>query len=380
MMITERSMEFKKDKKFKIMQITDMQEIPAVSPDTTALIEAAVEAEKPDLVVYTGDQIKGYGVTYKGKGKELENAVAATIKKLLEPVTKRNIPFAVTFGNHDRQVGISNKDQFEHIYKSLPNCIGEQAEGIDGGGTYCIPIKSSDGSGKDAFCLYLFDSGTDAKGGGYEPFDTKIIEWYKKARDKLKEKNGSYIPTIVFQHIPLCEYYNVLKRVKKSHKGAIRAFRTHKNEYYVLGDTCRKGDMLCEPPSIPNENTGEFDAISEKGDVMAVFVGHDHKNSFVGRYKNIDLGFTQSSGFNVYGNRTKRGVRIITLDENKPGEYETYTRTFEELVGTKVQKPVYDYLSSKMPETVDAAIPMIAKAVGILAAILVIIILLAKFL
>lgn len=380
MMITERSMEFKKDKKFKIMQITDMQEIPAVSPDTTALIEAAVEAEKPDLVVYTGDQIKGYGVTYKGKGKELENAVAATIKKLLEPVTKRNIPFAVTFGNHDRQVGISNKDQFEHIYKSLPNCIGEQAEGIDGGGTYCIPIKSSDGSGKDAFCLYLFDSGTDAKGGGYEPFDTKIIEWYKKARDKLKEKNGSYIPSIVFQHIPLCEYYNVLKRVKKSHKGAIRAFRTHKNEYYVLGDTCRKGDMLCEPPSIPNENTGEFDAISEKGDVMAVFVGHDHKNSFVGRYKNIDLGFTQSSGFNVYGNRTKRGVRIITLDENKPGEYETYTRTFEELVGTKVQKPVYDYLSSKMPETVDAAIPMIAKAVGILAAILVIIILLAKFL
>ncbi len=373
-------MEFKKDKKFKIMQITDMQEIPAVSPDTTALIEAAVEAEKPDLVVYTGDQIKGYGVTYKGKGKELENAVAATIKKLLEPVTKRNIPFAVTFGNHDRQVGISNKDQFEHIYKSLPNCIGEQAEGIDGGGTYCIPIKSSDGSGKDAFCLYLFDSGTDAKGGGYEPFDTKIIEWYKKARDKLKEKNGSYIPSIVFQHIPLCEYYNVLKRVKKSHKGAIRAFRTHKNEYYVLGDTCRKGDMLCEPPSIPNENTGEFDAISEKGDVMAVFVGHDHKNSFVGRYKNIDLGFTQSSGFNVYGNRTKRGVRIITLDENKPGEYETYTRTFEELVGTKVQKPVYDYLSSKMPETVDAAIPMIAKAVGILAAILVIIILLAKFL
>ena len=380
MMITERPMEFKKDKKFKIMQITDMQEIPAVSPDTTALIEAAVEAEKPDLVVYTGDQIKGYGVTYKGKGKELENAVAATIKKLLEPVTKRNIPFAVTFGNHDRQVGISNKDQFEHIYKSLPNCIGEQAEGIDGGGTYCIPIKSSDGSGKDAFCLYLFDSGTDAKGGGYEPFDTKIIEWYKKARDKLKEKNGSYIPSIVFQHIPLCEYYNVLKRVKKSHKGAIRAFRTHKNEYYVLGDTCRKGDMLCEPPSIPNENTGEFDAISEKGDVMAVFVGHDHKNSFVGRYKNIDLGFTQSSGFNVYGNRTKRGVRIITLDENKPGEYETYTRTFEELVGTKVQKPVYDYLSSKMPETVDAAIPMIAKAVGILAAILGITILLAKFL
>ena len=147
-------MKFNKGKKFKIMQITDIQEIPAVSPDTIALLEAAIETEKPDLVVYTGDQIKGYGVTYRGKGKELENAVAATIKKLLEPVTKRGIPFAVTFGNHDRQVGISNKDQFEHIYKSLPNCIGEQAKGIDGGGTCCIPIQSSDGS-KDAFCICL---------------------------------------------------------------------------------------------------------------------------------------------------------------------------------------------------------------------------------
>ena len=168
-------MRMNKDGLFKIMQITDMQEIPKVSPDTMALLDAAIEDEKPDLVVYTGDQIKGYGVSYKGKGKELENAVAKTINTLLEPVTKRNIPFAVTFGNHDRQVGISNKDQFNDIYKALPNCIGTQAEGIDGGGTYNIPIKASDGSDRDAFNLYLFDSGTDAKGGGYEAFDKKII-------------------------------------------------------------------------------------------------------------------------------------------------------------------------------------------------------------
>lgn len=373
-------MKFNKNGKFKIMQITDMQEIPAVSPDTMNLLEAAVETEKPDLVVYTGDQIKGYGVTYKGKGKALEEAVAKTISTLLSPVTKRNIPFAVTFGNHDRQVGISNKDQFENIYKSLPNCVGEQAEGIDGGGTCAIPIEASDGLGKTIFNLYLFDSGTDAKGGGYEPFDRKIIEWYKNERERLKSQNGSYVPSIVFQHIPMCEYYNVLKQVKKSHKGAIRAFRTHKNEYYVLGDTCREGDEFLEPPSIPNENTGEFDAVSEKGDVLAVFVGHDHKNSFVGRYKNVDLGFTQSSGFNVYGNRTHRGVRIIELDENNPRDYKTYTRTFEQLVGTKVNRPVFDYLTSKAPETMDAAIPMILKGVTVVVALAVIIALLAALL
>ncbi len=373
-------MRFHNHSTFKIMQITDIQEVPDVSPDTIRLLESAIEAENPDLIVYTGDQIKGYGVTYKGKGSELESAVAKTIKTLLEPVTRRGIPFAVTFGNHDRQVGISNKDQLEKIYKTLPNYVGESANGMNLSAASYIPIKASDGSDKDVFNLYLFDSGTDAKGGGYEPFDKKIIEWYKKTRDALKEKNGAYVPSIIFQHIPMPEYYNVLKRVKRGERGAIRAFRAHKNEYYKLGDTCAKDDILLEPPSIPNENTGEFNAISQCGDVLAVFVGHDHKNSFVGRYKNIDLGFTPSCGFNVYGNRTKRGVRCIILDENHPKTYHTYVRTYEELVGKKVSRPVFDYLSSKAPETVDAAIPMIGRLLGIIAAIAVILIVLCALL
>ena len=342
-------MQFKSDGTLKIMQITDMQEIPAISPDTLALLDAAVEAEHPDLVIYTGDQIKGYGVTYKGKTKkELEAAVAKTITALLEPVTRRHIPFAVTFGNHDRQVGISNADQFNDIYKSLPGCIGEQAEGIPG--------------------------------GGYEAFDPAIIDWYRKTRDALKAETGHYVPSLVFQHIPMPEYYHVLRRVKKSEKGAIQAFRTHKNEFYKLGDTCRPGDMLEEPPSIPDINNGEFDALHEKGDILGVFVGHDHKNSFVGRYKDMDLGFTQSAGFNVYGNRTKRGVRCFVLHEDDPTHYDTYTRTYEELVGTKVHRPVFDYLSSKAPATMDAAIPMIVKTVVGLAVIVALIILLAKLL
>ena len=80
-------MKFNKDGKFKIMQITDIQEIYNVSNDTLKLLEAAVEKEKPDLVVYTGDQIKGYGVTYKGMGSELVNNVAKTIDKIVVSMT-----------------------------------------------------------------------------------------------------------------------------------------------------------------------------------------------------------------------------------------------------------------------------------------------------
>lgn len=70
---------------------------------------------------------------------------------------------------------------------------------------------------------------------------------------------------------------------------------------------------------------------------MAIYVGHDHKNNFIGTYKNVDLGFTPSSGFNAYGNRTKRGVRCFILDEKEPDSYKTYSRTYEDLVGKKCQ-------------------------------------------
>lgn len=73
-----------------------------------------------------------------------------------------------------------------------------------------------------------------------------------------------------------------------------------------------------ESPAIPDINTGEFDAIAEKGDVMAMFVGHDHINSFVGHYQNVDLVYTPGSGFNVYGPGVERAVRVIELNENQP--------------------------------------------------------------
>lgn len=361
-------MRFNSDGKFKIMQITDIQEIPKVSPDTLKLINAALESEKPDLAVFTGDQIKGYGVSYKGRGNELTENVAETVRTLLKPVTDRHIPFAVTFGNHDRQVGISNEEQFEKIYKALPGCIGEQVEGIDGGGTYHIPILSSDGK-RTAFNIYLFDSGTDAKGGGYEPFSPEIIAWYRKKRDELKAENGDYVPSIVFQHIPMFEHYNVLRRVGKHEKGAIPAFRVHKGEYYKTDESkCVEGSVLLEPPSIPDINTGEFEALKEKGDVLGVYVGHDHKNSYVGKTDDIDVGFTPSAGFNVYGNGKQRGVRCFVLDEKNPRNYKTYTRTYKQLCDGKLNTPLKDAVWRVVPTTMDMAKPMIAKALAAIAA------------
>lgn len=338
---------FNSNKKFKIMQITDIQETTNISADTLNLLNSALDKEKPDLVVLTGDQIKGYGISYKSK-----EDVVNTIRKIMSPITTRNIPFAVTFGNHDSQAGISNEEQMDEIYKKLPNCV--YSDTAYGAGTYNIPIYSSD-KGKVIFNIYLMYSGTDKKGGGYESVTKEQIEWYKSTRDSLS------VPSILFQHIPLCEYYNLLKRCSRFAPKSIRAYRTHKNEFYTLAKTTQ-GDFL-EPPSIPDENIGEFDAIAEKGDMLAVFVGHDHKNSFIGKYKNVTMGFTPSAGFNEYGNGLNRGVRIIELDENNINSFETRVVTYKDLGFTKLKKPIKDFIYRHFPATVDAAIVLIRNIV-----------------
>ena len=48
-----------KDGKFRILMIADTQEGKRVNPDTLALINASLDEAKPDMVVYSGDQIWG---------------------------------------------------------------------------------------------------------------------------------------------------------------------------------------------------------------------------------------------------------------------------------------------------------------------------------
>ena len=111
-----------------------------------------------------------------------------------------------------------------------------------------------------------------------------------------------------------------------------------------------------EAPAAPYTNSGEIDAFLEKKEVLGVYVGHDHNNSFVANYKGIDLGYSQGAGFNVYGPGYKRGMRIFDIDEN--GTYETKTVTFGELCGKEVKnKPkfvVYSYVPTSVSQVTTA--------------------------
>lgn len=343
-----------KNGNFRIMQIADTQEIPTVSPDTIKLICAALDKAKPDLVVFTGDQIKGYSSFFLGENgrKNAEN----TIRALIKPLEDRNIPFTMTFGNHDGEAALRKNEQFE-LYKQSPMFIYGDEASEDDKATFCLNID-------DKFLIYLFDTHSKAADGGYSGVKPEQIDWYRSVRDSYEK----VLPSLVFQHIPTPEYFDVIKKVRRFTKGSVRAFGNHKNEFYTLDPyNCGLRDFMKESPAAPFSNVGQIDAFLEKGEVLGVYVGHDHNNSFVANYKGIDLGYTQGAGFNVYGPGLDRGVRIFDIDEN--GKYETKTITFGELCGSKVKNKAKFAVYTYAPTSVSQVVTSVKEAAVVAAAV-----------
>lgn len=355
---------FNSDGKFRILQLADIQEIPLYSEDTDLFLRAALEKTKPDLVVLTGDQIKGYAPSFF-LGNRRENFYKV-INRLMKPIVDAGVPFAVTFGNHDSQVGVSKPEQLD-FYKTFPGCVADNEDNLPGAATFHLPILSSKDD-KVKFNIYVVDSHEDAVLGGYEPIDEKQIRWYRRIRDELAEQNGGkVVPSLVFQHVPVPEFYDALEKVEKRDDRAMKMYGIHKGEYYRLSEeTVKNGGLFGEPPSTPDINSGEFEAMCERRDVIGIYVGHDHKNSFVIRYGGMDLGYTQCCGFNSYGPGVQRGVRVIDLNEENPREYTTEVLTYKDLVGNEVKNKFRGYFYEYAPDNVDAFIDG-AKKAGIVA-------------
>lgn len=341
-----------KDGKFKIMQIADIQEDYPVNPDTIRLIEAAVEKEKPDLVVFTGDQIQGYSSCYKTDTYE---KVKKVIEEFTAPISKRGIPFTLTFGNHDDDCVTSKKAQLE-LYASHDGYILGKAHSKEDPATHYLNIRDSKGE-KDIFSLYFIDSNKKEPDGAYSPVRRDQIEWIEE-----KRKSNGYLPALAFQHIPVPEFYNVLKKVPFWTKGAVEAYKSRKNTFWKLeGD----GGFMGETPAVPEINNCEFDSLREHGDILGLFVGHDHNNSFVRKLKGVDLGYTQGAGYNTYGPGKKRGVRMFELYEDDLRNYKTYTVTAGELgVYRPSSKPVQEFIYRNAPTSVDEVLTN-AKRVAI---------------
>lgn len=295
------NLKFRADGTFRIVVFADCQD--DYSPDSRMInfMGTALDNEKPDLVVFTGDNVVESSISRFTTG----------LQKLLQPLISRNIPYAYTLGNHDAEQ--IDKAQMHDVYMSLGRCMTYNADDrIYGYGNCNIPIYSHDGT-EMLFNLWMLDTGSDSV--HYDQLD-----WFKRTDKAIEEAQGHKINSLVFQHIIMRECVNFLTKATsslsstRSYNGIEYAKKLNSNAFGYLGE------FPC-----PGGNSGEFDALRGRGDVLGIVTGHDHSNSFVGRYDGIDFIQTPGMSFASYGDTNCRGYRVIELNENNPSAYSTHT-------------------------------------------------------
>lgn len=318
---------FNKDGKFKIMQISDTQDIDIPREATIMFMEKALDAEKPDLVVFTGDQLAGGKI-------ETAEGVYAGIKAIVQPVVDRGIPFTVVFGNHDSDDGcpVSRDEQFAY-YQTFPGCLAYDAvPEMYGTGTHNLPIYASEGN-ETKFNLWMIDSNDyDRENGGYDYVHQDQIDWYENTSKALEAKEGHLVPSIVFQHIIVPEVAELLVDSPFSGENALSKKINGENKLLMLKPGKASG-ILLEFPCPSDTNSGQFASWKARGDVIAATFGHDHINTFVGNVDGIDLVMCPGVTFQSYGRYITRAVRIFELDENDPWSYDTHLYKYTDAFG-----------------------------------------------
>ncbi len=353
-----------KNGKLKVMQLSDLQDTKNTSVDTLQFVDSAIAKVKPDFIILTGDQLDVVGLW--GKGEKAEKNVEIAIRRLFSVIEKHNIPYVLTFGNHDRETGVSNEEQAE-VYKTLKNCIcfDDLNDGRPDVGTFNVPVLSTDGE-RVALNFFVMDTHSKTKGVGYEGVNDKQLEWYRAVGEKLKAENGGeLVPSMVFQHIPVSNIMELFKEVPKRTKGAECDFVKDNPRYWILDEEKLFHNYTYgETPSM-TLGTKQFDAMKAQGDVFAMYFGHDHYNSFAGKVDGIDLGYCPGTGYNSYGTK-HRAFRVFEFDENDVKNYKTYSLNYKDCCKQMKTAPLKNAFSYWSPCNPSAAGPFVAKILAVL--------------
>lgn len=274
------SLSFNREGTFKIAQFTDIHHKPGKveSEPPLQLISYILEAEKPDLIVFSGDIVTG-------------KPVAEGWKEVLAPVVNAGIPFAVTLGNHDDEHDLS-REQIRELLNQFPGYLGKNVLNASPYDDYVVHIKAD--RPEEGALLYFLESNaysTHEKVKGYGWFSHDQVNWYRKVSRENALNDGGRLPALAYFHIPLPEY-----RIAFNSEAPRRGQR---NE-----DECA-----------PQINTGMFAAMLLEGDVMGTFTGHDHMNDYLVNHFGIALAYGRwSGGKNTYG-KLLHGSRIVLLEK-----------------------------------------------------------------
>lgn len=330
---------FVTDEEFKVMQLTDVHiggGAFSKSKDESAInaVATMIQAEKPDLVIVTGDIV--FPVPYaSGTLNNLkESEIFATLMEQL------NVYWAIVFGNHDTELySYYTREDLSEFYSQdrWEHCLYlEGDENVDGYGNYVINVENTKGMITHSFVMMDSHAYTDGDYFGiawkYDNIHENQVEWYKNTINELNAKNkaafdklniieqGAYLATIgelepkvkssIYIHIPLVEYRDAWTEYKENN------YQDTESVEKVMGVAGEKDELIC--CGVGEDNL--FETMLELDSTKYVFCGHDHLNNFVVNYKGVTLSYGMSIDYLAYPGIHKqteqRGCNILTLAKN----------------------------------------------------------------
>lgn len=288
-----------RDHPLKILSFTDthLDDRENACYWTMRLLRETIQSERPDLVLFLGDNVTG--------GSNRERLDAFTLL-----LTQLQTPWCAILGNHEGDNPYSeSRSEMVRSFRRSPFCLIPSQPACLADGTavfgelnYAIPLFNE--QGKMCYKLIFLDSGAETAAGDKKKYESdgqaeavddylkqSQIDWY---REQVRKDD---CPSMVFSHIPLPEFR----------------------------DVCRTGKVLAgsqrENVSAPRHNSGMLAAMIEEGKSKAFVAGHDHVNDFRALYQGIYLLYNRMGGLSSYnviskkmGDRLIQGASVFYID------------------------------------------------------------------
>ncbi len=321
-------LKFDENGEFKIFNICDIQDMYPMHKTAKQFITDMINIHDPDIVILGGDNTVATAETK-----------AQAIEEICNIFVETETYFTLVFGNHDDEQGVSREELLK-LYQLYGGeyCLAYDADpSITGVGTHNLTVKSSDGT-KIAYNLYMFDSNSytydeNGKRLGYDAVHEDQIEWYKNTSAEAKAANGGEtVYAMSFQHIVVQEAFEELFFESPLNLGPLTLNFDSKCYTYLPFVRDIKDGFVLEAPCPGYYNYGQLDAFVETGDMVAVFSGHDHPNSYTVNKNGVDIVNTPGASFESYGDNSVRGLRLITLNEKDTSVYTTEVLTVSDYI------------------------------------------------
>ncbi|KAL4908314.1 hypothetical protein BDW74DRAFT_166080 [Aspergillus multicolor] len=329
-----RTLRFAQDGTFQITVFSDLHfaeyenssKVTEQDTRTAGVVQKVLQHEtSTQLVVLNGDLISGYGTTSNNATRYLDQVFA--------PIHALDLPWAVTYGNHDNERFSKSRELLDYETKTYPEHSLTKNMGPQGSeagvSNYYLEVFSAETQDVPELILWFFDS----RGGDqtHDWVDDSVVEWFVSTNANLVQQYQRSIPSLAFFHIPITKthYFQVKPGVDKSREPGNNGEKAWWQGRGYDGKTGHDVNFMT--------------ALSETDGMLATFSGHDHDNDWCFKWKipsstssGINVCYGRHTGYGSYGNLPRGGRQILLKQDTLAEEVVTWVRQEDGLVPENV--------------------------------------------